>query len=198
MHGRSTGQFRLPVRTQRLVLRPPRSSDGPELIRALRDPTISRGTLSIPYPYRPSDWAEFLARARRNRRAGVGQNFTIVDRASGTAIGMVGLHQIDRRNSRAVLGYWLAKQYRRRGLAVEAVSAVCRLAFRELRLHRLKAEVFTFNWRSAKLLLGLGFRLEGRSRHVVRKRGRWTDEWIFGLLRPEFHAFHEPRPPMVR
>lgn len=189
-------KLRFPLAARRVHLRPPRLSDTDAILEAMADPAISLGTLRIPYPYRRADWRAYVAGAGRRRRAATGLSLVIVHTASGRAVGGVGLHDIDWSNRRAVLGYWIARPYRGQGLAAEAVSRLCRAAFSTLGLRRLKAEVFTFNRRSAKLLLGLGFRIEGRSRGVALKRGRWTDEWVLGLLRPEFHPYRaRPRTP---
>jgi ribosomal-protein-alanine N-acetyltransferase len=54
-----------------------------------------------------------------------------------------------------------------------------------MRVHRIEATIVVDNRRSGRVLEKVGFRLEGRRRRAARLSGRWADEAIFGLLRPE-------------
>jgi ribosomal-protein-alanine N-acetyltransferase len=55
-------------------------------------------------------------------------------------------------------------------------------AFRELRLHRLEANVQRSNRRSIALVRGLGFRREGVARGYLKIGGRWQDHERWALL----------------
>lgn len=68
------------------------------------------------------------------------------------------------------------------GYATEAASAVCGVAIRRLKLHRIDASVFDFNPRSMRVLHKLGFKREGKKREVLFRDGRWHDEVSLGLL----------------
>ena len=54
--------------------------------------------------------------------------------------------------------------------------------FTDMDLHRIEALPPTFNEPSVKLLIKLGFKLEGRIRERVYFSGRFEDQLIFGLL----------------
>lgn len=53
-------------------------------------------------------------------------------------------------------------------------------------MHRLAARVDVDNGASAKVLLRLGFQLEGRVRHDLYKGGAWSDSYLYSLLADEW------------
>ena len=60
--------------------------------------------------------------------------------------------------------------------------------FTELELHRAEAVIDIANERSKGLLLKLGFTYEGNLRQRYSFRGRFEDEYYFGLLRDEWQG----------
>lgn len=144
----------------------------------------------IPHPYTRADGEEFVRFQAVRRRRGSDLALLVFDRADGRLVGGTGLHAIDWADRRFELGYWVAPSEWGRGIATEAAHAVCRTAFRTLRLHRIQANVYAFNARSARVLKKLGFRFEGRARRFHRDGRRWVDELRFGLLAGELR-----RPP---
>ncbi len=182
---------KMPIRTDRLVLRPPRRSDVPALVPLVGDRRVARPT-RIPPPYGAREGYEFVRSTQRHRRNGTGWALLITDARDGRLLGGVGLHQIDWGDRRGELGYWVAPTEWGRGIAPEAAYAVCRVAFAALRMHRVYAYVYAFNSRSARVLRKLGFRLEGRAREHHRDGRRWVDVLRFGLLVDEL------RPPARR
>ena len=170
------------VRSRRLELRLPDLAFAPELVRLLNDPTIARWTMAIPNPYRRSDALRWYRRWQRTRRSGRTLRLLLVRRADGALVGGAGLHDIEPVHLRAEIGYWVGRPFRGQGYAQEAVLAVCRLAFRRLRLRRVEAGVFPGNVRSARVLRATGFRLEGTMRKSVRKHGISRDVDLYARL----------------
>lgn len=64
----------------------------------------------------------------------------------------------------------------------EALTAVLRLAFGPLRLHRVEANIQPQNRASVELVRSLGFRREGYSRRYLKIGGRWRDHERWALL----------------
>ncbi|HYA54051.1 MAG TPA: GNAT family N-acetyltransferase [Thermoplasmata archaeon] len=176
------GSLRYPLRGRRVDLVLPDPHHIRALVRLLSEPSVARVTLSIPFPYSASDARHWIARAGRGRRAGERLSLSVVRRADDALLGGVGLHQFDGAGSRAEVGYWLGREYRGQGYAAEAVNVLLRVAFRELRLHRVEARIFPGNRSSQELARRCGFRYEGRLRHEVQKDGRWQDSWLYSRL----------------
>lgn len=89
----------------------------------------------------------------------------------------------------AELGYELHPAYWRKGLMTEALAAVVACGFTQLGLHRIEATTLAENTSSRKLLLRLGFTLEGQLRQRQFFRGQFKDEVYFGLLKTEWLRF---------
>ncbi|HYK94155.1 MAG TPA: GNAT family N-acetyltransferase [Thermoplasmata archaeon] len=175
--------LRLPIKTRRLRLELPRASQVDEYVALLGDFEVSRWLLHVPYPYRKRDARRLIARARSARRGGSALILAVVDKRTGRQVGDIRLTHLDWTHRGGELGYCIGRPYWGNGYATEAASALVRVAFRQLRLHRLEACVFRGNRRSARLLTKLGFRREGTRREAFHLRGAWVDDIVFGLVR---------------
>lgn len=184
--GGKFAKVRLPLLTPRLALRLPQISDVPFLFRWVNDPAVFRPLATRHARYKRSEEVAWVKSSRRLASRGVQLNLAITLRREGAHIGGIGLEIRDWDNGHGWIGYWLAPKYWHQGYASEAASAVCQVAFRNLRLHRIDASVFEFNPRSMRVLRKLGFKREGRKRDILFRDGRWHDEVSFGLLIKEF------------
>ncbi len=81
------------------------------------------------------------------------------------------------------LGFMLLTDYWNRGVMTEAVSQICKVAFQELNLHRVSANVFSPNKPSQRVLLKNGFQQEGILRKAAVKGDRIYDVITYGLLK---------------
>ena len=178
----------LPLFTPRMLLRTARPGDARALATVLNDRAVSRPTLRMPYPYTLEHARRFVTRNPVQVSSGEALSLLAFAREGGELLGGTALREFDWRDRRAILGYWIARRHWGKGLATESVEAVCRAGFRQLRLHRIEAKVFSFNPASARVLSHVGFRLEGTRRQAARKGARWVDSQIYGLLASEFHA----------
>jgi ribosomal-protein-alanine N-acetyltransferase len=75
-----------------------------------------------------------------------------------------------------------------KGLLLEGLTLVINLAFRDLGLHRLEANVQSGNRRSLALVKGLGFRREGTARGYLKIGNRWRDHERWALLKDDSQA----------
>ena len=102
--------------------------------------------------------------------------------ADGGFLGLCDLSEIDRRHSRADVGFMVARRYWGGGYTFEAMHAVIGHAAQGLRLKRLQARTHLGNVRSMRLLDRLGFKREGLLRGYVERDGERRDCVLFGLL----------------
>ena len=86
----------------------------------------------------------------------------------------------------AYLGYYAFLPHAGLGLMREGLVKVIGIAFRDLKLHRLEANILPDNKRSLDLVKGLGFRLEGFSPRYLKVCGRWRDHERWAILADEW------------
>lgn len=79
----------------------------------------------------------------------------------------------------ANLGYWVDAAETGRGLASAAVDALCRIADRDLDLHRIQASTNLANIASQRVLKKNGFEQFGTARNYLHINGGWQDSYLF-------------------
>ncbi|MGW7412737.1 GNAT family N-acetyltransferase [Streptomyces sp. NPDC054863] len=79
----------------------------------------------------------------------------------------------------ANLGYWIDAEQAGRGLATEAVLAVCRAADEQLDLHRIEAGTVIANPASQRVLAKCGFDVIGTAPDYLHIDGEWRDHVLF-------------------
>jgi ribosomal-protein-alanine N-acetyltransferase len=96
----------------------------------------------------------------------------------------------DKTARQAEIEYDLEPTYWGQGIMTEALGAVLKYGFEEMRLNRIQAIIDPKNDRSMNLVTRLSFKKE----RVLRQRscfnGRLNDDAIFSLLYEEWHGAH--------
>ena len=170
------------LKGKRVHLRPPRRSDEQAFIaQAHASRTLHRGFVQAPET--PPSFAAYVARyssrAADPRHAG----FLIVRNDDGALAGVVNFSEIVRGVFHsAYVGYYAFAPLAGDGYMAEGFTLALEFAFRELRLHRVEANVQPGNRRSLALVERLGFEREGYSRRYVKIGGRWRDHVRFAML----------------
>ena len=169
------------VRTERLVLRPPREDDVEAITRACQDPENQRWLSALPSPYTREDAVRFVTeiapQGREERRELV---FAI--EADGGLVGMCGLHELTTGRLGPEIGYWIAPWARRNGYAVEAARGLADWA---LAHGAPRAHLFTDveNEPSQAVARRAGFAEEGVVRGCLEYRdGRRSDAVLFARV----------------
>ncbi len=98
-------------------------------------------------------------------------------------IGAIALNNIVRGAFQSChVGYHLDRALVNRGYMTEALRAVIGLAFGELGLHRLEANIMPRNGASLRVAEKTGFQPEGLARQYLRINGVWEDHLHMVLL----------------
>ena len=173
----------------RVVLRNPRRSDAEEFLSAVqRSRTLHRPWVSPPAS--PWSFRAYIARARRRSH----RSFLICLRSTGEMVGVVDLSEIVQGCFRsAYLGYYGFKPHTGRGYMTEGLWLVIDLAIRDLKLHRLEANIQPGNTASVALVRRLGFDKEGYSPRYLKIGGRWRDHERWALLAEEWRRHRRAR-----
>jgi [ribosomal protein S5]-alanine N-acetyltransferase len=174
------------VETERLVLRPPRTADVPEMRRALRQNAAHLRPWSVA-PASGEDAASLTSvsravlRHRREWKAGQAYVLLVTPREDErTIIGRVALGGVLRGAfQNAYLGYWIDAEHQGRGLMTEAVRAATGFALSAAGLHRVQAAVMPRNAASQRVLDKAGYRREGLAARYLCIAGTWEDHLIY-------------------
>jgi ribosomal-protein-alanine N-acetyltransferase len=187
------------IRSDRLGLRPPRTTDVPALRRVLRaNSEHLRPWSAAPAPGEDPYSLTSVSRAvlRHRREWKRGQAFVLLvtprdddDRIIGRiALGGVLLGAF--RN--AYLGYWIDAEHQGRGLMTEAVLATTTFAFATAGLHRVQAAVMPRNAASLRVLEKAGYRKEGLAERYLCIAGNWEDHVLFAVTSEEWGTHAQP------
>ena len=176
----------LTLDTDRLLLRPFRTSDAGAVQRLAGDKAIADTTLNVPHPYEDGMAEEWIATHQPGFESGELCTFAIVLRRSGELVGAIGL-ALSRRFDRAELGYWIGKPYWNTGYCTEAGRAVLSYGFSKLGLHRIHASHLARNPASGRVMQKLGMVHEGCLRQHVRRWEVFEDLEIYGILAQEWY-----------
>jgi len=175
---------RFSVRGYRVYLRPPRTEDLDSFLDAVRR---SR-KLHRPWTHPPSDRVNFegyLRHVASPRREG----FLVCREENDAFVGVINVSEIVRGNFQsAYLGFYALAPHAGVGYMTEGLELTSRFAFRELRLHRLEANIQPENTRSKALAERCGFRKEGFSPRYLKIGGRWCDHERWALLADDWVA----------
>ena len=179
-----------PRAESRVLLRPPRATDGPAFVALVR----ASGVFLRPWSYPPATLAGFR-KYQRMSRTPTYQGLLLVRREDGALLGTLNLSQIFRGSFRsAYLGYWIGRPHAGRGFMTEGMELLLRCAFGKLRLHRIEANVQPGNAASRALVRRCGFRKEGFSPRYLKVGGRWRDHERWAITAEDFRALSRVRP----
>lgn len=179
--------FAAPLQTERLVLRRLAESDVDDVLAWMGDPEVARYQL-----YEPRSRAEVeehIAKAVAATRLAEKHDWVeFAIELDGRVIGLIyfTISSVDDRTGE--IGWALTRAYQGRGYAAEAASAVLDLAFGELRLHRVTAELDPRNEASIALCLRLGMRHEAHFVEQLMFKGAWADTGVYAVLEREWSA----------
>src|SRR5512139_236330 len=166
----------------RVALAPPTRRHGPALLAAVHASRALHAGFVVP-PATPEAYRDYLARFGSRRAGARHRGFLVVRRDDGAIAGVTNLSEIVRGAfESAYLGYYALAPHSGAGYMTEAMVLVLDLAFGDLGLHRVEANVQPVNARSLALVERAGFAREGYSRRYVKVGGRWRDHVRFAML----------------
>jgi ribosomal-protein-alanine N-acetyltransferase len=170
----------------RVYLRAPVRADEAEFTSLMR---ASRA-FHRPWASAPTDRERFTAYLVDSRRADF-EAFLVCRAGDDAIVGFFNLSQITRGPMQsAYLGYAAAKRFAGQGYMRQGIELVLRVAFLELRLHRVEANIQPGNRASIALARGAGFQREGFSPRYLKIGGRWRDHERWALLAEEWRRMH--------
>lgn len=130
----------------------------------------------------PTDKDSFRVFADRNLDE-ANECFVICQNIDNKIVGMANLTQIFRKAfQNCYLGYSLGVNFTGKGYMTEAVELILRHAFKNLKLHRVEANVQPHNLASINVLKRCGFTKEGFSRKYLKIDDVWCDHERWAII----------------
>ncbi|MFI5412682.1 MAG: GNAT family N-acetyltransferase [Candidatus Micrarchaeales archaeon] len=143
---------------------------------------------SFPHPYNKPDALAFIEFATKANMEGREVHLGIHLVETNELIGIVGLKNINVKNKKAEVGFWIGQDFWKKGYGTESVSMIVEYGFSKLNLHKMEAMVFTFNEASVRILEKLGFMREGLLRDHVFHKDDFADDLLLGLLKNDYKS----------
>ena len=165
-------------------LRPIEISDLGLLQRITNDPRIQAAVVGWDFPVAEHGQEDWLKAAQSNRET---QRLMVQRRDDQTAVGVTGLWDIDWHNQSALTATKLDPELLGRGMGSDAIMATMAWAFYVVGLRRLYSAILDFNAASFGAYVDrCEWRIEGRQRQAVFRKGRWCDLYDVAVLRSDF------------
>lgn len=178
-----------PIRTARLLLRPPREDDVPRVVEALDDWAVAQWLSRTPYPYGESDARAFLLAPQPGFR----ERWAVAEGACDRLLGLLTLEPYTGEPCPGgrEAGYWLHPDAQGHGFMAEALAALLAVAAAAEPGLVVSATIHPDNHPSRRVLERCGFRFLGpQPMDRPRRRGgadphrfRWPAPTDTGAVR---------------
>lgn len=169
---------------EKLLLRPIELSDGELLQSLMNNALVSENVVGWSFPvslHSQENWIKNSSNNSTNYR------LVIVDNETNEAIGITGLWDIDWHNQMAFSGIKILPQKIKKGFGTEAIMLTQAWAFYVVGLRRLHGAILDFNGPSmGAYIKKCGWRVEGRQREAIFRKGGWHDLYNVAILKKDF------------
>jgi ribosomal-protein-alanine N-acetyltransferase len=170
-------------------VRAPQPSDEREFTSLMR----SSRSFHRPWASAPTDHQRFDAYIVDSRREDF-QALLVCRTEDDAIVGFINLSQISGGPSRsAFLGYAVGKRHARRGYMREGIQLALRLAFEQLELDLVEANIQPGNRASIALAAGAGFLRDASPPRFLKIGGQWRDHDRWVLSAERWRMLHSER-----
>jgi ribosomal-protein-serine acetyltransferase len=104
----------------------------------------------------------------------------------GQWVGSMGFHYWDKANRKDTIGYWLSEDFQGKGIVTDAVRALIKYGFEEMKLNRIEILCAVENKKSRAIPERLGFKNEGVTRQCEWLYDHFVDSVTYSLLLSEW------------
>lgn len=178
-----------PMRTERLLIRMPRTEDIDTLTAYRNDPEVNAlQDWDLPYP---RERAERLVAALTDRQDVLpGEATQLAIDVDGELVGDMYVG-VDEHGGIAEIGCTLNSPHQGKGYAGEALSAVVDHLVDRVGVHRIIAQLSPENEASARMLERLGMTFESLTRQSYWWRGTWDDNLLYSMSAEDRRAWRD-------
>ena len=171
------------LETSRLILKPLTVQDFDPFMETLADEEAMSLT-GTEAEFTPELVKDFLIRIETDKNR---YDWGVYLKEKSLLIGEIVLNNIDWKHKCANFRIAFSKE-RDKGYGTESIARVLDFAFRDIDLHRVELEVYSFNPRAIHVYKKLGFKLEGERRESFFRDGQYYSSIVMGLLADEYYG----------
>ncbi|MED3726290.1 GNAT family protein [Priestia filamentosa] len=180
------------IETNRLLLREIVKDDANDILKYLSDEEVMKYYGLAPFQtineaLNEISWYQSIL----NEQTGIRWGITL--KGKDEVIGSCGFLNRVPEHYRTEIGYELNRDYWGHGIASEALEAVIRYGFKDLKFQRIEALVEPPNILSQKLIEKKGFIREGLLRNYEFTCGKFDDLYMYSLLKQDFEKLQESK-----
>jgi RimJ/RimL family protein N-acetyltransferase len=172
------------LETERLILRPPSVDADAPAFAALMSDAIARWTGSWGGTNTRADVARRIEAYLETEARGLAFNRTLVLKATGEAIGLIGVRRLETEPGRGAIGYWIGEPFFGRGYTLEAARAMLDTAWTLLPVAVIEGVAQLPNTASRRILLALGMSEVGERMEFASARGAADRCAVYEIARP--------------
>ena len=186
----------IPIRTDRLLIRPFVADDAAGLAARRNDPEVARlQNWELPYPLERAEKLVSELVAMEGPTNDEWWMAVVADGETGGVLGDLALHLTWQGRS-AEVGYTLAREHWGKGYATESLEALIEYLLDGLGVTRVFGMLHPDNVASAMVLERCGLLFEGHTRSSFWLGDEVSDDWIYGMIRPDWETWRDrPRHP---
>ncbi len=163
-----------------VVLRAVEENDNSMLLSLINDPDTEMMLGGSSWPVSEAEQLRWFEKQEQSRDV---LRCVVALKDDGLAIGTLILSDIDQKNGTAQIHIKMSKEKGRgKGYGTDAVKALVRYAFTELRLNCVYASILSYNVASIHLFEKCGFKKDGILRSRVYKGGKFVDVFSYSIL----------------
>ena len=128
----------------------------------------------------------YIQKSKKEKEAGTDFGFVIM--FNNTIAGRIGLHNIDRQNKTASIGYWLGAEFEKNGIITKCCKAIIDFGFTQLDLNRIEIRCAIENYKSKAVPERLNFKQEGILKQAEFVNNKILDLHVYALLKEEWQT----------
>ena len=181
----------IPIRTERLLIRPFRPDDLAGFSARRNDPVVAKyQNWTLPYSMEQAEKAVAELVSMEGPKNDDWWMAIVADPDTDEAWGDLAVH-LSWESRTAEVGYTFAKEKWGRGYATEALSAMVEYLFDAVGVTRVCGMLHPDNPASAMVLERTGLLFEGHTRSSFWLAGDVSDDWIYGMTRSDWEAWRD-------
>lgn len=166
------------IETERTALRKPTLKDVQDLIESGNDYDVHYNSFFLmKYPFEEKEAIEVIEEKKKNM-----ERFVIELKKEKKVIGIFDIYNINLKDGKIKIGYWIGKKYRRQGYAEEVLKNMIKFIFENFSVNKIIATTLINNEPSMKLLEKVGFRKDKILKNDRFLEGKYVDSVQFVFL----------------